>query len=40
MKLFREGKELGTHSIKDNDNWAGTLNSLGASPTQTTSPTD
>ncbi len=37
LQLFRDGKQIGTHPIQDNDNWAATLNSLGAAPTPKTS---
>ncbi len=32
MDLYRDGKQIGTHPIQDNDDWAAILNSFGASP--------
>jgi len=37
MRLFRDGKQIGTHTIQDDGKWAAMLNDLGAAPTPTTS---
>jgi hypothetical protein len=37
MRLFRDGKQIGTHTIQDDGKWGAMLKDLGAAPTPTTS---
>jgi hypothetical protein len=36
LRLFRDGKQIGTHTIQDDGKWAAMLKDLGAAPTPTT----